>query len=145
MRTLLVAIVIVASLSAARGAKAETIDTTTAAGFGLTLLYIAPVGTSLFAITINSTYLAYDQGAPRRWHVIGYASGAADLVLGTSILVFGDQSDGATILGGVPIVLGAAAVTTAYFVDYPDDVVGDVAIAPLVGSGLAGLAIGGTF
>ncbi len=155
---LIARLIVVVALSAAlvaatheRRAEAKTFDATTLAGFGITMLYVIPMASSLFATTINGTYLAYGEGSPRRWHVLGYAAGATEIVAGAAILAFGDGSSGTTILGVTPIVVGALSVAAAYFVDYPDDIVGGEArartrkrtvVMPIVTADGAGAGIG---
>jgi hypothetical protein len=142
---------IITSTAAPKRAEAATFDATTLSGFGLVMLYAAPMGCALFATTVNGTYLAYDQGSPRRWHVLGYVSGAVEIVGGAAILAFGDGTSSTTIIGVTPIVIGALSVAAAYFVRYPDDVVGEMArsrgtmITPIVTAHGAGIGISGTF
>lgn len=148
MRNGVAALTVIVALAGAPGRRAEAagFDAQSLEGVGLTVLYVVPVAGGLFTSTINGTYLAYDEGSPRRWHVLGYVAGGVDLAVGVGILTLGDGSDSAVILGVLPIVVGVASLATAYFVDYPDDIVGgNAALVPLVGPDLAGVGVVGRF
>jgi hypothetical protein len=127
-------------------AQAAGLDATTileATGYAL------PVGCSAVTGTYHASYLAYGEGAPRGWRTAAYVCGGLSLGLGTTLLLTGDGSTNSTVVGVVPIVVGAYAIVTALLGGAPDDVVGDMARAPLVspwfGSGSAGLVWSGTF
>lgn len=133
--------------AAASPAHAEGFDAGSLEGIGLAALYAIPSATCLLTTTVNGAHLAYDEGAPRVWRTTGYVAGGVDLAVGAGVLIWGDDSTTTTVIGIVPLVLGAAAITTAALVKRPDDIVGGVAgVAPIIyADGGGGLVLGGVF
>jgi hypothetical protein len=109
--------------------------------------YALPIGCSLVTGTYNSAYMVYDEGAPRGWRTAAYVCGGLSIGVGTWVLIDnGGASTGRTVIGILPIVIGAGAVLTAWFVGAPDDVVGNQArLTPWLGEGSGGLVWSGTF
>ncbi len=107
--------------------------------------YVVPAGGAAITSIVNGLSIAYDEGSPKPWRIAGYLCGGVELGIGVGMLTLADHTQENTVLGIVPLVLGAAAIGTAWFAPVPNDIVGGVALAPLVAPGTAGLAIGGRF
>lgn len=149
-RTVLAAALAVALAIAAvpARARAQGLDLGSLEGLAVAAAYAVPSAACLLAITVNGAHLAYDQGAPAPWRTTGYVAGGADLVVGVVVLAVDGDTTRGVILGVIPIVLGAASITTATFVKKPDDIVGPVSglrLAPFVAHDAGGLVLGGTF
>jgi hypothetical protein len=121
---------LVALLAVAAPARADTADTFAAFG------YVVPMGFGAIATAVDSTYLAYDEPAPRHWRLIGWIAGGVDVALGAGLLAFvNDRSEG-LVLGGLALGVGAASVLTATFVGEESHRVGVVPVAGREGAGL---------
>ena len=109
--------------------------------------YVTPAIAASLTVIVNATAIAYDRPVGRGWRVAGYVCGAVEVVFGAGLLAFRNDSGLRVGLGVVPVVIGAAALGTAFFAPREEVVLGaqGVAVGPLVGPGIGGVVVGGRF
>jgi hypothetical protein len=130
----------VAFLAAAGpSARADTAATFEAVG------YVTAVGAGALATAVNGSYLAFAEPAPHGWRLWGYVAGGVDAALGVVIFAAaGNRSEG-IVLGSVALAVGAAAATTAFFVEEDAPRAGVVRAVPVVWPGGAGFTFAARF
>lgn len=123
-------------MALAAPARADTADTFIAFG------YVVPFGFAGIATAVNSTYLAYDEPAPRHWRWIGWVAGGIDVAWGVGLFAAANDKSEGLVLGGLALGIGAASVLTASFVGEESRRVG---VVPVAGRAGVGLALAGRF
>ena len=109
------ALAVAAVLAAASPARADlgqtARDVGEAAGYGV------PAIAAAVTTVANGTALAYGSSMAQGWRIAGWIAGGVEVAIGTVLLLTERDNTFELTLGIVPVVLGAASIATATFVE----------------------------